>query len=1139
MLRTPTALDEASLRMIPAAPHRPATPAAPERTLTHPDTGAAGAVVVSRTRALSRPIALALWLASVALAACSGNDPARTTPPLPPLAELGSGPLPSLGVLPSCTEGATEECSLTLGDHGGVLSCYEGTRTCVNGQFGACQNGHAFDVPESERTSVPPAGSNAGLTLRPLASLPNPPAATDCLDNPCNRYCREVHVVPSLGLRADLDPSGSPLPSWPTGNLSEYAPAVSALGQREPCQTAGDCQFDTECRDPSLGSCTHSVCSPGAPLVGGCNRCADAVCAIDDDCCRTPVACSHDPCDVSRGTPLDPTCDTCVAAVCGVHPECCSVTWNAACVGYVATECAPLGQSCGCPDGSSEANGTCFHLGDAPRDWGLSRDACGLFGEGWSLTEIDSADENAVAQDLLRSASLSSAWLGGLATGVDQWTWQSSGEVFFINDASGGALQPGYTYANWAIGEPQLGVAGRGIAIDANGRWSDAPLDVEFDYICKGPQTRLTPARPTFNWGSDCVALALQTCGVECPGGVARGVGACLSRTPTVLDPECTSFDVALGPTCVDTDGKTQIPVCNHGQAPAPAGLRLSQIPASEFGKVTPDLSLAVDCTLSEAIPAGRCVTVTNCPGLAPDQALVVNPNDGSQNPSECRTDDNWSLYEGVACQAPVCEADSASVAQIASGTCSIPVRQPLGLDMPAADVRIRSLAVDRHCAPGEELWGASCYFFSSDIATWDDAERACKDRGTGWHLVALNSPAEDSWVRGQTDPTEDVQIGLNDGAVEGDHVWSNGTCRSFINWDVARLQPDEFPPGSEQCSRMTVASGERWEDKACNDGEHPYVCEGPVQEPVGGCASGTIAGPDGHCYAFDPARVSAADAQSACAARGAGWSTAAIGDAQTNAFVTGLLDCTPAWIDTAPSAYSNWAPGEPLLGGTEAFLDEIGLWHMALDGTPRAVLRQGPNGAVSTLPLTRVASSAACSTTAHDEYYVEGPDYAPVAVDLCPNTCDSAAALPSSRLDVEVPCAPPTPPALETTLQGIYYSAECDGGTNLWDFLYYDAVTPADSRIEFSVRTAPSIADFDPSGADFIPIATAHSVPTDTQRCEVNPPGCPIDIYQALVAPAQQLKVLELMIRLVPGTSGEGPLLRDWQVRYSCPPSQ
>ena len=159
-------------------------------------------------------------------------------------------------------------------------------------------------------------------------------------------------------------------------------------------------------------------------------------------------------------------------------------------------------------------------------------------------------------------------------------------------------------------------------------------------------------------------------------------------------------------------------------------------------------------------------------------------------------------------------------------------------------------------------------------------------------------------------------------------------------------------------------------------------------------------------------------------------------------------------------------------------------------------------------------------------------------ALRLCPDTCTSRASSADSRVDVAIPCAPPGNPVKATTYSQTYTS-DCEGGSPIWDFFYYDAVTPADSRIEFEIRTAPTAAELAADTIAFTPIAQAHSIPTDTQHCEVNPPGCPIDIFTKLGAPSQQYKELELRVNLIPGTSGEGPLLRDWRVRYSCPPSQ
>src|SRR5258707_14026176 len=38
-------------------------------------------------------------------------------------------------------EGATKKCGTKLGEHNGVLSCYEGESTCVEGAWGACGSG--------------------------------------------------------------------------------------------------------------------------------------------------------------------------------------------------------------------------------------------------------------------------------------------------------------------------------------------------------------------------------------------------------------------------------------------------------------------------------------------------------------------------------------------------------------------------------------------------------------------------------------------------------------------------------------------------------------------------------------------------------------------------------------------------------------------------------------------------------------------------------------------------------------------------------------------------------------------------------------------------------------------------------------
>jgi hypothetical protein len=813
------------------------------------------------------------------------------------------------------------------------------------------------------------------------------------------------------------------------------------------------------------------------------------------------------------------------------------VTWNDACVGYVATECAPLGQSCGCPDGSVENDGTCYLTGDRQRDWGLARDACSAFGASWTLIQVDDADENAIATDLIRQLGVTNAWLGGIETNVDEWSWARSGEVFFLSDASGGELQPGYTFANWASGEPELGVAGRGLALADDGTWHDEQQIFELDFVCEGPPNELGPKQVAFNWGPECVDLVATQCGVDCPNSVPLGLGSCLARVATDLDADCASFDLALGATC-EAAGVPQVPVCNHGQIEAPAGLRLVHVPSTEIGNAAPDLSAAGDCTLNVPIPPGRCVAATDCPGLTADRALVVNPRDGTENASECRLDDNWTIYQPVTCGRPVCEARVYDAAQVQRDECRMEVNNPLNVDTALALVTMSPAKLEPRCRADEMRWGSSCYFFAADVQTWDGAQDRCRGRGTGWDLVALNSPAENGWVRAMTDPSQDIQIGLDDKALEGTHVWSNGSCTTYTNWEPIGLEPNNFPPGSEQCVRMTAAAGDQWEDKPCNDGQHPYVCEGPVQDAQGSCSPGQIAGPDGDCYAFDPTSVDFADAQTSCQGLGAGWDLAVIDDSSTNEFVTGLIDCNSAWLANPPGALSAWAPAESVNLSNAPYVDALGFWHTAVDATQRAILCQGPSVAAGASALTQVAGTSNCG--AGLEYYFEGSAAAPEAIRLCPNACVVAASVAGRRIDVEIPCVPPPPPVLETTLAGMYYSADCEGGSALWDFFYYDSVTPADSRIDFEIRTAASIDDLVLGAIPWVPVASAHAVPTNTQRCEIDPANnCPIDIFTLLGSPSQQQAVLELRVHLVPGTNGEGPLLRDWRVRFSCPPSQ
>jgi hypothetical protein len=1077
---------------------------------------------------------LVLGVGTLALACSSDDEAPPQAPDWGKSREIGATLDPGA---PPCVDGTIESCSITLGEHDGILSCYEGKRACAGGRFGECQDGRYFELEHAAVES----GSGASLL-----SISDPAL---CATNPCNRYCREYLETPTGGLLLpDADPSTPALEQWNTGTLASYPPAVRALGSNEPCQGSADCQFDQACTDPARGTCSHTVCNPGEALADGCSSCSDAVCALDPSCCGITTACEHDPC--VSGAALVPACDQCVATICGAHPECCGTTWDAACVGYVAAECGSLGQSCACPDGALDVDGQCYQLNAEPLALDAAQSACVALGAGWDLVQVDDFNENAVAAGVLQLGSVTSAWIGARESVQNEWRWLRDDAVFFLNDAGGGSLQNGYVYANWTEGTPELDASERGALIALNGRWSDADPSAANAAVCEGPALTLTPKKPTAEWKQACIDRVGEACGAQCPSGASVGLGACVSRAASELDASCASFDLAVGATCA-LGPTPQLPVCNHGQAASPAGIKILHVAAGQIGSATPDFASAVECTLSEPVPPGRCVVVSDCSGLSAGREIIVNPDDGSATPGECHGDDNWSIYQGGACGAPLCEASLHAPAQLATDQCAVLIDNAATIDPTSAEVVLHNAVSSPSCGAGELRWGGSCYFVSSEIATWDQARDSCQQRGPGWDLIALNGAFENFMARGLVTTHEEVQIGFNDQGAEGDHRWSNGSCVGWVNW--ANNQPNDPAPGGEQqCARMTSSSSiYAWEDKNCVLDEARYICEGPLDDPEGHCGSGQLEGPNGDCYELVPGSMSWPGAQAACQALGAGWSLAEIEDIDTNNFLAAHGDCTRAWIAKPTTGFARWEFGEPdnLSSDCPSLGGSFDLWRDESCTTQYAALCQGPRSKTDATVLTPVSDATAC--TSDDQYYFAA-GLAPGSLTLCPAACSRAEG-DGAPLSVDIGCNDAPIRAIETEHPEIYI-ADCDldltnpsdaedpatlGSEGQWDFLRYDAVTPGDSEVRFAVRSAPTSDELD--DYSFIEVASAHAVPTDTQRCELSPPECPISLFDDLAElepPAYRQRVLELRITLVPGSNGEAPMLRDWRVQYSCPPS-
>ena len=224
-----------------------------------------------------------------------------------------------------CEDGATQDCHITLGQHGSVLSCYSGTQTCSQGEWGPCV-GAQSDHP-----------------------APPPPPAGPCQNNPCDPSCQVFDQTPG-------QPIGSPpqnlIAPWLVGNYGGLPPALQAQMSGEPCSDGSACQSDQFCNNPSSNTCSHTKCVAGAGLRKSCDPCVQQICISNPGCCNDTIPagvapCAHDLCET--GVALAKTdavagttaCDSCVNTVCNSTPwnQCCNTAtgaWTAECVDRVS-----------------------------------------------------------------------------------------------------------------------------------------------------------------------------------------------------------------------------------------------------------------------------------------------------------------------------------------------------------------------------------------------------------------------------------------------------------------------------------------------------------------------------------------------------------------------------------------------------------------------------------------------------------------------------------------------------------------------------------------------------------------------------------------------------------------------------------
>lgn len=113
-------------------------------------------------------------------------------------------------------------------------------------------------------------------------------------------------------------------------------------------------------------------------------------------------------------------------------------------------------------------------------------------------------------------------------------------------------------------------------------------------------------------------------------------------------------------------------------------------------------------------------------------------------------------------------------------------------------------------------------------------------------------------------------------------------------------------------------------------------------------------------------------------------------------------------------------------------------------------------------------------------------------------------------------------------------YAAACPYGSSArWGFLTWNTDVPDGTSIRFSAQAAYSETELTSGG--YVLVGTARSAPVDTSRCGLAGPSgsCPIKLSDVLNLGHNQGQFLALQIELEPTAST--PVLRDWQVTYTC----
>jgi hypothetical protein len=1068
-----------------------------------------------------------------------------------------------------CEPGAARECGVELGPRAGVITCYHGTQTCDSGTWGPCEHGTI------ETLSLPP--STPGF--HPLAlSIP-----IECVDNPCDPGCQIFEEEPTTPIETV---STTPTYDWETGSLAGFPNGLVKKGLVEPCETGLDCQLNTYCSAPSQGSCDHSVCEAGDPLETECSSCATAVCAEDPSCCEEVVendTCEHDPC--ARGDDLKTGCNSCVTKICAAYPSCCtnSGAWDATCVAAVTTIC---GNSCECAEGTAY-NGRCYKFESDTTRGNAARSACEDLSDSgdWDLVGISNAAENTFVRTWGDSTNV---WIGIYETSTNNvWTWTGGSPSGTWNQSTN---LPASFYTNWNSSQPgssSCAIMAATTTTSLKGKWTGKSCNsssASYARVCEGPPEQMVKApTPTPDWTAACVDLVAEVCDARCdedePSNTA---GTCTPWYPGETDPACAGIDLAIGVPCDDT-----IPVCNHGQTAAPSGIRVVHFPANsqQYPLTDPDEShpQMKECFTSEPIPPGECINLTTCPGLTGNRELMVNPG---TTVAECSQLDNWSLYSGGTCGAPICAGGSSSASFV-----RLPVDIIISVDNSVSMQGEIEAVQDRINSDLAEILDTSGIDYRVILVTrYGNVHDGGYDGGVytdSEYSVCIGAPLTSlSCPTSSLDSTPAVAHGAPNFYHHSTDIGSNNLwCRLLESYDEADSYPvtrsgwtSIAPTGwgaflREEAFKVFIAitddnplatsstytHGGQTLARDCpnmlgnanHDGTNDLAGAQDFDAALRTLAPehfGAVGGDRNYIWhsivgmtGDDDEPLAPTDpVESRCCRLDRGVDNVCQGTTGTRfddaanagegyqhlSILTGGLRYPSCYNDNFDGVFNTIA--EDVIVQAAASCDVVLANAASFDPTLTTVVYSSVNssGADVQTSLTRVADAAACTTNA---WYADDSSGS-TTIKLCPTICATVKADVNARVWAELACGTDA----TTRTESFVYSGVCDAdeGTT-WLDLGYEATIPDDGSVVFRARVAATEALL--QDATWVDLRTALAAQASCALAS----GCEIDVFAALGSAEAQLPALELEITLNPTSSGDSVSIARWDLTYTCQDNQ